>query len=68
MQIKYEAERLQAISRIDDSQEIAPPPFKIMCIEMNNDGDENRSIKLIVTPESQMSIEFDGLAVHDKNT
>jgi hypothetical protein len=27
VQIEYEAERLLSISRIDDSQEIAPPPF-----------------------------------------
>ncbi len=61
VEIEYEAERLLSISRIDDSQEIASPPFKIMCIEMNNDGNENKSIKLAVTLESQTSVEFDGL-------
>jgi DNA polymerase elongation subunit (family B) len=61
VQIEYEAKRLLSISRIDDSQEIAPPPFKIMCIEMPDGSGENKSTKLVVTPESQTSIEFDGL-------
>jgi DNA polymerase elongation subunit (family B) len=63
VQIEYEAERLLSISRIDDSQEIAPPPFKIMCIEMRDDGgdDENKSKKLVVTSENQTTIEFGGL-------
>jgi DNA polymerase elongation subunit (family B) len=60
VQIEYEAERLLSISRIDDSQEIASPPFKIMCVEMRDDGGENKSTKLVVTLESQTSIEFDG--------
>jgi DNA polymerase elongation subunit (family B) len=62
VQIEYEAERLLSITRTDDSQEIAPPPFKIMCIEMRDGSGENKSTKLVVTPESQTSIEFDGLA------
>ncbi len=63
VKIEYDAETetLLSISRIDDSQEIAPPPFKIMCIEMRDGGGENKSTKLVVMSENQTSIEFNGL-------
>jgi DNA polymerase elongation subunit (family B) len=63
VQIEYEAERLVSVSRIDDSQEIAPPPFSIMYIDIG-ESDENGSkklTKLAVRCENQTSIIFDGL-------
>jgi DNA polymerase elongation subunit (family B) len=62
VKIEYDGERLLSISRIDDSQEIAPPPFKMIRIEMRDNSGENKSTKLVVTPENKTSIEFAGLA------
>jgi hypothetical protein len=38
IRVEYEEERLLSIFKVDDSQEIAPPPFKIMHIRIDDDG------------------------------
>jgi hypothetical protein len=54
VKIEYDEECLLSITRIDDSKEIVPPPFKIMCIEMRDGDGENKPTKLVVKPESRM--------------
>ena len=57
VEIEYDkdTERLLSISKIDDSHEIAPPPFSIMYIEVLSEtaNDSNRSLKLAVRTDEQ---------------
>ena len=57
VEIEYDedTERLLSISKIDDSHEIAPPPFSTMYIEVLSEtaNDSNRSLKLAVRTDEQ---------------
>ena len=57
VEIEYEddTERLLSIAKIDDSLEIAPPPFSTMYIEVLSEtaNDSNRSLKLAVKTDEQ---------------
>lgn len=58
VKIEYEAERLLSISSINDGQEIAPPPFSTVYMEICNDSantenDQNESIKLAVRSDNR---------------
>lgn len=55
VRIEYEQEELLSISRIDDRQETAPPPFKIMHIGLSSHG-KNDEIILNLRLENQTSI------------
>ena len=57
VEIEYDedTERLLSISKIDDSHEIAPPPFSTMYIEVLSEvaNDNNGSLKLAVRTDEQ---------------
>jgi DNA polymerase elongation subunit (family B) len=61
VRIEYEQEELLSILGIDDKQEIAPPPFKIIHIRIIGSGKTN-VIKLNVRLDNQMPITFDELS------
>jgi DNA polymerase elongation subunit (family B) len=44
VRVEYEEEKLLSISKVDDSQEIAPPSFKIMHVRI---GDDSKNDKII---------------------
>jgi hypothetical protein len=60
VRIEYEEEKLLSISKLDDSQEIAPPPFKIIHIRIGNDS-KNDEIIFNVRLEKGMSVVFNEL-------
>jgi hypothetical protein len=65
IEYEYDTERLLSIAKIDDSQEIAPPPFSIMYIEVLSEtaNDSNSSLKLVVTTDEQATtIVINGLS------
>jgi DNA polymerase elongation subunit (family B) len=64
VKIEFNAERLLSISRINDSQEIAPPPFSAMYLEINRSdySDVKKLTNLAVRCENQNSIIFGGLS------
>jgi DNA polymerase elongation subunit (family B) len=58
VKIEYDKDRLISIKKIDDSQEITPPPFSTVYIEISNrntstDQDNNEPIELIVRTDGQ---------------
>ena len=55
VRIEYEQEELLSISKLDDTQETAPPPFKIVHIRTSGD-EKNDELKLNVRLENQTSI------------
>lgn len=57
IRVEYEEERLLSIFKVDDSQEIAPPPFKIMHIRIDDDG-HNDDITFKVRFEKGASVLF----------
>jgi len=61
VKIQYEEERLLTISNVDDSKDVAPPPFKIMHIRIGDDS-ENDEIIFKVRLENGTSVAFDGLS------
>jgi DNA polymerase elongation subunit (family B) len=63
VQIEYEAERLLSIATINDNQEIAPPPFSTLYVEISESYDNGlkKLTKLVIRFENQTSIIFDGL-------
>ena len=67
VEIEYDedTERLLSISKIDDSHEIAPPPFSIMYIEVLSETatDSNRSLKLAMrTDEKSVTLAVSNLS------
>jgi hypothetical protein len=60
IRVEYEEERLLSISKVDDSQDIAPPPFKIMHIRIGNDS-KNDEIIFKVRLENGIPVVFNGL-------
>ena len=61
VKIQYEEEWLLTISKVDDSKDVAPPPFKIMHIRIGDDS-ENDEIIFKVRLENGTSVVFDGLS------
>jgi DNA polymerase elongation subunit (family B) len=61
VRVKYEQEQLLSIYKVDDSQEIDPPPFKIMHIRIGDDS-KNDGIIFNVRLENEMSVIFNGLS------
>ena len=61
VKIEYEDEELFSISRIDDSHEINPLPFRSMHIRIGSDSN-NDDITFNVRLENGTSIGFDGLS------
>ena len=61
VRIEYHEKELLSISKVDDSQDIAPPPFKIMHIRI---GDDNKNDEIIfkVRLENGSSAVFNGLS------
>jgi PDZ domain-containing secreted protein len=57
IRVEYEEERLLSILKLDDSQEIDPPPFKIMHIRIDDDG-HNDDITFKVRFEKGASVLF----------
>jgi hypothetical protein len=55
--IGFEQEKLLSIKKLDDSEDITPPPFKIMHIRIISSGSK---LKLNVRVDNQMSIIFNG--------
>jgi DNA polymerase elongation subunit (family B) len=60
VRVEYEEERLSAISKVDDSRDIAPPPFKIMHIRIGNDS-QNDEIVFNVRLDNGALAAFNGL-------
>jgi DNA polymerase family B len=60
VRIEYEEEKLLSISKVDDSQKVAPPPFKIIHVRIGNDS-KNDEIIFNVRLENGMSIAFNEL-------
>jgi DNA polymerase family B len=61
VKVQYEEERLLTISKVDDGQDIAPPPFKIMHIRIGDDS-KNGEIIFKVRLENESSVVFSGLS------
>ena len=61
VKIQYEEEWLLTISKVDDSKDVVPPPFKIMHIRIGDDS-ENDEIIFKVRLENGISVVFDGLS------
>ena len=61
VKIEYEEERLLTISKVDDSKDVAPPPFKIMHIRIGDDS-KNDEIIFKVRLENGTSVVFNGLS------
>ena len=61
VRIEYDQEELLSISGIDERQEIAVPPFKIIYIRINGDV-KNNETKLNLRLENQTSMICDGLS------
>jgi DNA polymerase family B len=60
VRIEYEEEKLLSISKVDDSQDVVPPPFKIIHVRIGNDS-KNDEIIFNVRLENGMSIAFNEL-------
>jgi hypothetical protein len=61
VRIEYEEEKLLSISKVDDSQDVALPPFKIMHIRIGDDS-KNDEILFKVRYENESSVVFNGLS------
>ncbi len=61
VRVEYEEEKLLFISKVDDGQDIAPPPFKIMHVRI---GDDNKNDEIIfkVRLENGTPVVFNGLS------
>ena len=62
VRIEYEDEKLFSISRIDDSYEINPPPFRSMHIRIDNDSKNDDDITFNVRIENGTSVVCNGLS------
>lgn len=60
VKIEHEAEKLLSISKVDDSQDVAPPPFKIIHVRIGDDS-KNDEIIFNVRFENETSVIFNGL-------
>jgi hypothetical protein len=60
VRIEYEEEKLLFISKVDDSQDVAPPPFKIIHVRIGDDS-KNDEIIFKVRFENETSVIFNGL-------
>jgi hypothetical protein len=64
IQLKIPLPRLLSMATINDNQEIAPPPFSTMYLEINRTdyNDSKKLTKLAVRRENQTSIIFNGFS------
>jgi DNA polymerase elongation subunit (family B) len=60
VRIEYEEEKLLSFSKVDDSQDVALPPFKIMHVRIGDDS-KNDEIIFKVRYENETSVIFNGL-------
>ena len=61
VRIEYDEKELLTILKVDDSRDIAPPPFKIMHIRIGNDN-KNDEIVFNVRLDNGTSVVFNGLS------
>ena len=61
VRIEYDEKELLTISKVDDSQDIVPPPFKIMHIRVGDDN-KNDEITFKIRLENGSSVVFNGLS------
>lgn len=58
VRIEYKEEELLSVTKLDDSQELAPPPFKMMYIGISSGNEPKLNVRI----DTQTAVIFNGLS------